>query len=213
MSVENQIENDNVKKVYDAIANHFDVTRYSVWIDVKKFIDSLDKNSYILDAGCGNGKNMYRDDCEFIGGDFCRKFLEITQTKNKEVIQFNTKTLPFRDNTFDSTISVAVLHHIYSIEERINSIKELIRVTKSKGRIFISVWGVHKKYNKGDNYIKWELQSKYNCETESKKIYNRYYYLYDYEELLNDVTENISNVNVITHYSNFNNRFIVLEKI
>ena len=132
-------EVENVKKVYDAIAEHFDVTRYSVWIDVKKFIDSLSKNSYILDAGCGNGKNMYRKDCEFIGGDFCSKFLEITQIKKKEVIQFNTKTIPFRDNTFDSTISVAVLHHICSKTQRINSIKELVRVTKPKGKIFISV--------------------------------------------------------------------------
>ncbi len=211
MSLEKQIENENVKKVYDAIANHFDVTRYSVWVDVKKFMDSLDKNSYILDAGCGNGKNMYRNDCEFIGGDFCSKFLEITQEKKKEVIQFNTKTIPFRDNTFDSTISVAVLHHIYSKEERINCIRELIRVTKPKGRIFISVWGVHKKYNKGDNYIRWQLQSKYKCDNE-KEIYNRYYYLYDNDELLNNVIDNVSEINVITHYSNFNNRFIILEK-
>ena len=37
MSVE-KIEYENVKKVYDAIADHFDVTRFSVWIDVKKFM-------------------------------------------------------------------------------------------------------------------------------------------------------------------------------
>lgn len=205
-------EVENVKNVYDAIAEHFDVTRYSVWIDVKKFIDSLSKNSYILDAGCGNGKNMYRKDCEFIGGDFCSKFLEITQIKKKEVIQFNTKTIPFRDNTFDSTISIAVLHHIFSKVERINSIKELVRVTKQKGKILISVWGVHKNFQEGDNYIKWELQSKYNGTTE-KKVYQRYYYLYTKDELLNDITENISNVIVLNHYSNFNNRFIILEKI
>ena len=211
MSVE-KIEYENVKKVYDAIADHFDVTRFSVWIDVKKFIDIQPKNSFILDAGCGNGKNMYRDDCEFIGGDFCGKFLEITQKKNKEVIQFNTKTIPFRDNTFDSVISIAVLHHICSKIQRINSIKELVRVTKHKGKILISVWGVHKNFQEGDNYIKWELQSKYNGNTE-KKVYQRYYYLYSINELLNDISENIRSVNVLSHYSNFNNRFIILEKI
>ena len=78
MSVEN-IEYENVKKVYDAIADHFDVTRYSVWIDVKKFLDILPKNSFILDAGCGNGKNMlYRSDCENYGCDFSEKLVEIT---------------------------------------------------------------------------------------------------------------------------------------
>ena len=134
-----------------------------------------------------------------------------SKKKNKEVIQFNTKTIPFRDNTFDSVISIAVLHHICSKIQRINSIKELVRVTKQKGKILISVWGVHKNFQEGDNYIKWELQSKYNGTTE--KVYQRYYYLYTKEELLNDITENISNVIVLNHYSNFNNRFIILEKI
>ena len=45
-----------------------------------------------------------------------------------------------------------------------------------------------------------------------KEIYNRYYYLYDNDELLNNVIDNVSEINVITHYSNFNNRFIILEK-
>lgn len=209
------VEDINVKEVYDAIANHFDVTRYSVWIDVRKFIDSLPKNSLILDAGCGNGKNMYREDCYFIGGDFCNKFLEITKGKTTEngydLVQFNTKQIPIKDNMFDYTISVAVIHHIFSQEQRIKSIEELIRVTKPGGKILISVWGAHKNYNVGDNYIKWELQSKYNSSID-KKMYYRYYYLYDVDELLNDITENISNVIVIKHYSNFNNRFIILCK-
>jgi tRNA (uracil-5-)-methyltransferase TRM9 len=209
------VEDINVKRVYDAIANHFDVTRYSVWIDVRKFIDSLDKNSFVLDAGCGNGKNMYREDCYFIGGDFCNKFLEITKSKKIEngydVVQFNTKQIPLKDNMFDYTISVAVIHHISSQEQRIKSIEELIRVTKPGGKIFISVWGAHKNYNVGDNYIKWELQSKYNSSIDNK-MYYRYYYLYNDHELLNDITENISNVIVIKHYSNFNNRFIILCK-
>ncbi len=29
------IEKTNVKEVYDVISNHFDSTRYNVWVDVK----------------------------------------------------------------------------------------------------------------------------------------------------------------------------------
>ena len=50
----------NVVSVYNEIADHFDVTRAYLWKSVKEFINSLDKNSVILDAGCGNGKNMCR---------------------------------------------------------------------------------------------------------------------------------------------------------
>lgn len=212
------IEQNNVKKVYDEIATHFDVTRYSVWIDVKKFLDKLPKNSLILDAGCGNGKNMYRKDCLFIGGDFCHKFAEITSNKGLESLVFNTKNLPFNSYVFDHSISIAVIHHIYEKQERIMCIKELVRVTKVDGFILISVWGKHGKYNYGNNYIKWQLQSKYDKSKKSDsnksfKTYQRFYYLYKENELLDDINEHLDNVSIESHYSSFNNRFIVLKKI
>ena len=43
---------------YDIAANEFSRTRTKMLNGVKKFFDSLPLNSSILDAGCGNGKNM-----------------------------------------------------------------------------------------------------------------------------------------------------------
>ncbi len=37
-------------------------------------------------------------------------------------------------------MSVAVLHHLSTIERRQKAISELIRVTKPGGKIFIEVW-------------------------------------------------------------------------
>ena len=79
------IEKQNVQHVYDIIADHFSITRNYIWNDVKQFIDNLPKNSYIFDSGCGNGKNMYRNDCVFIGGDLCEQFLKITKEKNHQL--------------------------------------------------------------------------------------------------------------------------------
>lgn len=203
-------EKTHVKNVYDVIANHFDATRYNVWIDVKNFINSIPKNSFILDAGCGNGKNMYRRDCHFIGSDFCNNFLEISKKYTKQLVMCNIKNLPFKDNMFDYVISVAVIHHIYDKKDRINAIKELVRVTNKNGKILISAWCAHGNYKEGDNMIKWQLQDKYN-KTE-KEVYDRYYYLYKKNELLEDIQINISNVNIDYTVYNFNNSFIVLSK-
>lgn len=206
-------ELENVKNVYDIISPHFDVTRTSIWCDVELFINSFEKNSYVLDAGCGNGKNMYRKDCVFVGGDFCNNFLEIITSKNHEGLQINVKCLPFRDNIFDYTLCIAVIHHIKEKKDQILAIKELIRVTKKKGKILISVWEAHGKYDKGDNFVKWTLQKKYNKKQSKDTILNRYYYMYDSQELYNDILKNIKDVIIESYKSNFNNRFIVLTKL
>ena len=96
---------------------------------------------------------MYRKDCTFVGVDFCLNFLKITQKYSSQLVQLNIKQLPFRDNMFDFTISIAVIHHIYDKQDRINAIKELIRVTKLNGQIFISVWCEHGNYKAGNNMI------------------------------------------------------------
>ena len=43
---------------YKNTANDFSRTRYKIWHGVKTFLNSIPTNSIILDAGCGNGKNM-----------------------------------------------------------------------------------------------------------------------------------------------------------
>jgi tRNA (uracil-5-)-methyltransferase TRM9 len=203
-------ELQNVKNVYDKIAGHFDVTRRTIWFDVKQFVDSFEKNSYVLDAGCGNGKNMYREDCTFIGGDFCNIFLEMIKYKGLECIQLNVKSIPFKNNTFDYTICIAVIHHIKEKDAQIKAIKELIRVTKKYGKILISVWEVHGKYQQGDNFVKWNLQNKYNHG--GNETLNRYYYMFDSTELYFDIIKNIKNIMIENYISNFNNRFIILTK-
>ena len=72
------MNDSNVKITYEQIASHFSETRHHVWPPVKKFIDSFKVNSLVADIGCGNGKNMYRKDCEFIGLDFSLSHLIVS---------------------------------------------------------------------------------------------------------------------------------------
>ena len=182
----NDQERKFVLESYQLIAPQFDKTRGYLWKGVKDFLMDLEKNSFVFDAGCGNGKNMmYRKDIHMIGCDFCEDFLKICNKKELEVSLVNIKNIPYRDNIFDAVISIAVLHHISESKEREKVISELIRITKVGGRIMIQVWEDMKEKGKkfkciedNDYYVTWERKS-------DKKLVKRYYHLFRKDELRN----------------------------
>jgi tRNA (uracil-5-)-methyltransferase TRM9 len=214
VSIQDDIEQSHVIDVYDQIADHFDKTRHSVWPSVSEFIMNLPKDSIILDAGCGNGKNMFiRDDCTFIGTDLSDGMVRISNNKGLNVIQANILSLPFKDNTFDYCISIAVIHHLSTPERRILAIKELLRVTK--GDIMVQVWNnmqnknikkfiLQNEHNKGDHLVKWTNKSE-------NKEYIRYYHLFDNTELLDLVCD--KNVEISGLHTIADNHIIIFKKL
>ncbi len=182
-------------KVYNSISGHFDSTRYSIWKGVAEFLDSLDKYSIIADIGCGNGKNArYRQDITTICNDISIELLKITKNKSInsnftcDCILANGLNLPYKNNYFDATISIAVLHHIESIVARINFIKELIRITKPGSRILITVWA-----DEQPKKLKWKLinGTDYLIPWDDRKgnIIYRYYHLFPKDELISILNE------------------------
>lgn len=169
-------------KVYDNISTHFDRTRYSIWSGVKDFLDMIPSYSIIADIGCGNCKNArYRTDIITICNDISIELLKISNSKKEQYyydcILANGLNLPYKNNFFDATISIAVLHHINNYNDRIVFIKELIRVTKPNHKILITVWADEQKkkakwilINGCDYLIPWEDRN--------GNIINRYYHLF-----------------------------------
>lgn len=104
------------------------------------FFNLLPRNSVVLDYGCGNGfviKGLLesRGDISCIGvdtSDFDKEAEKIKNFKFRK-IDINAK-LPFESNTFDGVTLIHVLEHI---PEPINLIKELNRVLKPGGMIYI----------------------------------------------------------------------------
>jgi tRNA (uracil-5-)-methyltransferase TRM9 len=176
------MDDSEVRITYEQIASHFSETRHHVWPPVKKFIDGFKSNSIVADIGCGNGKNMYRPDCEFLGLDFCHNFTKICKQKGLSSIVADNLNLPLKDNTFDYTISVAVIHHLDSDIKRKKAIQELIRITRPGGKVFVSVWALKqlsqskRKFSKSDNMVEW---NKYG-----QKFY-RFYHIFEDQELKN----------------------------
>jgi ubiquinone/menaquinone biosynthesis C-methylase UbiE len=130
-----------VSNVYNQIAQDFSRTRSSVWNGCRIFLDSLPPQSTMADIGCGNGKNMlYRQDIISTGVDLCENFIKICKERNLNVIYGNICEIPLNSESFQNTISIAVIHHLERREDRIKAISELLRITESGGGIMMSVW-------------------------------------------------------------------------
>ncbi|HUZ61404.1 MAG TPA: class I SAM-dependent methyltransferase [Hanamia sp.] len=113
-------------------------------------LDQIMKGGYIagekiLDTGCGNGRNLIwflKNDFEVYAVDrdpAAIKYLESVHPDfNKERLQVaEIDKLPFGNNFFDHVISSAVLHFAKSVLHFNDMIKEMVRVLKPNGSLFI----------------------------------------------------------------------------
>ena len=100
-----EIEENYVFKTYDQIAKHFSDTRSYKWPWISNFIEN-NKGKTILDLGCGNGRNMDYDGCDFIGVDTSQEFVNICRKKNFNCIKSDMCSLCFKDNNFDAIICI-----------------------------------------------------------------------------------------------------------
>jgi ubiquinone/menaquinone biosynthesis C-methylase UbiE len=57
-------------------------------------------------------------------------------------------SLPFRDDSFDAVLSVAVVHHFATTERRVGALRELARVLRIGGRLIITVWAMKQRHRK-----------------------------------------------------------------
>lgn len=200
----------NLMKVYDTIAPKFDRTRYRCWSTVESVLNTFEKNTLNGDFGCGNGKNMmYRNDLSFIGIDFSQSFVDICNSKGLECYKSDIRCTPFDDNYFDNTISIAVIHHLDSLEKRIDAINEMFRVTKKGGSIFIYVWALNqpdssrRKFESQDNMVPFEYQG---------EKYYRFYHVYKENELYDEINNCSYNFKVIRKGCEMGNHYIHLIK-
>lgn len=65
-----------------------------------------------------------------------------------QVILCDNLTLPFRDESFDAVLSIAVIHHFATKERRVGALRELARILRIGGRLMITVWAMEQKDRK-----------------------------------------------------------------
>jgi ubiquinone/menaquinone biosynthesis C-methylase UbiE len=197
---------ETVRQTFEAIAEHFDMTRYKPWPESVEYIESLPEKSRVLDIGCGNGRNMIlprRLGHEVVGVDFSINLLRIAQEKlsmrelarSGHIIGGDASILPLKDDLFDAALYIATLHHIPSEGDRLKSLGELERILKPDGTALISVWALDqprfeellrnksKDPNFADIFIPWTRSD--------GKVFQRFYHLFEKNEL-KDLVSNTS---------------------
>lgn len=214
--METNIERNNVRNVYNSIAQHFTVTRSYIWNWIEEFLLSYNKNHHILDIGCGSGRNMEltQSQAKFTGIDNCLEFVKICTSKSLHVIEANMIDLPFESGSFDAIISIASFHHLSNEEHRLLCLQEMKRVIKPGGKILLSVWSINqpikikRSFTYGDNMVSWK---KFDIHTKSNIVFERYYYIFKIEEL-HDIFLKVGLK--IYHYEwNMGNEVFILELV
>jgi ubiquinone/menaquinone biosynthesis C-methylase UbiE len=110
-------------------------------IKVIRFHDIVnDRQARILDVGCGSGKFLI----SLLEKGFVNLFgiepdVELTKEIPKEIKIVNcpAERILFEDNSFDVVFIYGVLHHLKGKEAWLESFKEINRVLKVKGYLFI----------------------------------------------------------------------------
>lgn len=147
---------------YETHGNEFSKSRYTVWPQVKSFLDALPAGAKVLDIGCGNGKNMLgRADLCFTGVEPSATLCAICTKRGLIVTQADAKALPFEDASYDAVIMIAVIHHIPP-HEQYKALFEIQRVLKPGGKALITNWAVEqpqdsrRKFTAGLNQVMWK---------------------------------------------------------
>jgi len=136
---------------WDHVVDSYDIRSKSrrLWIKdeiyaelVKKLFDECKCNT-ILDVGCGAGAMsiLLSDRFRVYSLDLSNRMLERLKTRAKElkkdisaIINADNQKIPFKSNSFDGTLCKFALWPVPNPEE---AIKEMVRVTRPKGRIVI----------------------------------------------------------------------------
>ena len=181
-----------------------------MWPKVAEFVSSLAKGSFLMDAGCGNGKNLVNaGHLVRFGSDRSLPFCEMSRVNGRcDCIQADISRdigKGFRDGMFDGVIAIAVIHHIPDLSGRIASLKEMHRLLRHEGRALVYVWALEQKkgsigareFESQDIYVPWNLQSKYLKAEEGVEEghivpLHRYYHVFrqdEFEDLLRQVPE------------------------
>jgi SAM-dependent methyltransferase len=104
----------------------------------------------ILDAGCGTGNNLrhFASWARPIGVDLSEDAVRFCRTRGVTVARGSLLSLPFAAGSFDLVTSFDVIYHRWVTDDRA-ALRELIRVLKPGGRLFVRVpalkmlWGAH----------------------------------------------------------------------
>jgi ubiquinone/menaquinone biosynthesis C-methylase UbiE len=114
----------------------------------KAFAEKNGGKIKILDVGCGVKpfKELFPE-AEYIGIDFTKK-----ETAADYVVDLNTDKIPFKDNSFDLVIVSEAMEHVFN---NLHMVREIKRVAKKKGYLFISTPFIFHQHSYPHDYYRF----------------------------------------------------------
>lgn len=117
---------------------------------IKEILNLLNiKNALLLDVGAGTGLdfNVFKDISNYVGIDNCYEMVcqAVEQNPNTCFFLADAEDLPFKDNLFDVVVCVSAIHNFISPAK---ALQEMIRVSKHKSIIIITILKRSKQFKK-----------------------------------------------------------------
>ena len=209
------LEREKVRDVYNIIAPYFDKTRQYLWKSVKEFVGQIPKHAFVAEMGCGNGKNLIpllKKSCYSVGIDFSIQFAKICQKQNLETLVGDNLCIPFRSESVDYVLSIAVLHHFSTHERRMRALQELLRILKVGGKMLIQVWALKQppdakqQFTTQDNLVRFQSPDK-------KMQEMRFYHVFTDTELLDLLQESGVELSIDNYFWEVGNWVAVVTKL
>jgi len=184
----------DIRATYDRIAESFAARRREPWPEVQLFIDTLPPGSRVLDLGAGNGRHariLAGRGITAVALDFSRRLLMIGRAGEPDEdgarvdwVAGEATQLPFRNESFDAALCIAVLHHLPLEADRLAALQELRRVLRRGAPVLASVWAREQPRFRsafappevdGDVEVPWTMPD--------RTVVRRFYHLFEQGEL------------------------------
>ncbi|MDY0076316.1 MAG: class I SAM-dependent methyltransferase [Bacteroidales bacterium] len=134
---------NKIKKRYNRVAGMYDILEapmegiFSTWR--RQMLK--DVSGKTLEIGIGTGKNIpyYPENIDLTGIDFSEKMIskakeKVSGSKNIQLLEMDAQQMQFDDNTFDTVVTSCVF---CSVPDPVQGLKEIRRVCKNGGKIFM----------------------------------------------------------------------------
>ncbi len=141
---------DSISKSYNELYQEEQLKKLEI---IKKHI-KIKFTDKLLDVGCGTGISTNFFKCNSIGIDPSKKLIK---KGSENLIYGKAEKLKFKDKSFDITISITAIHNFNNYKKGLREIK---RVTKTKGKIIITLLKKSNKYKEIKDLIIKEIKPK-----------------------------------------------------
>lgn len=126
---------DNLK-----LLNGYEKTNINPEIVAKQISEilNINSNTSLLEVGCGAGMLAQYFNCDYTGVDYSETLLKKhKQLLGNKLVLAEANELPFDDESFTNVFSFSVFQYFPNFEYGDQVIKEMFRVCKRGGKVFI----------------------------------------------------------------------------